>query len=117
MTDGDAINRFLALNVMKWKLCDAQQYPWYERPKGAPIYVTHWKPYTEWPDCEPLLDQIERDQWWWNWNAHEDGYTFAMRKIGGSGNSWLHFGKADTRTAALCRAIATAYRFKEEVNR
>ena len=106
MTDVDALNRFLALNVMGWTI-------------HKDVYLTEcgyerrddWNPHGSLADCEPLLNQIERDKWKWRWCVY-DGYRFVMWQNTVPEKKYLVDG--DTRTAALCECVAKAYGFKNE---
>ena len=73
--------------------------------------------FTKWSECEPLLNQIERDGWEWDWDNYDGRYTFEVQKnceAGPNENSLVFYAHANTRTAALCRAVARAYGWKGE---
>lgn len=72
---------------------------------------------TSWPDCEPLLDKIERDGWKWDWDNFDDRYTFEVMKDCDNGpneNSLVFHVSSKTRTEALCLAVGRAYGWKVE---
>lgn len=80
--------------------------------------------YRAFADCEPLLDKVERDGWEWVWMIYDTQYNFEMWKPGPNGrDSYVEEGSirwpikvsewSDTRTAALCLAVAKSYGWKE----
>ncbi len=115
MTDDqrERLNRFLAEKVTQiyipvgsdprlleeaWK--DGDNIEW-----EPPNYVESW------PDCEPLLDKIERDKWYWSLdNADDGGYGCHAWNHEDYGYGW----SKSSRTEALCLAIARLYGWKEE---
>jgi len=114
----DALNRWLAEHVLGWRqLPYTMGYGFY--PPGPPESnaLGHTVPnfYHSFADCDPLLEQIEKDGWEWIWAVVRciDGtlkYRCDMTKT-----IRLHAIEetADTRTAALCLAVAKAYGWKE----
>ena len=107
-TEVDAINRFLATNVMGWV-----QSPQVQFDGGVIIFNDKVVDFVhQWPDCERLLNQIEQDGWRWYWRC-ERKYQFTMYKVEDMG---AVIEIADTRTAAMCRAVARAYNYQEDGN-
>ena len=104
-TEVAAINRFLAESVMGWKT----PYKWSTDPHDGEDIP--WDPVKYFEQCEPLLNQIELD-WEWAWSIEVETYWFNMwQKHEPYAHVKMH---GDTRTAALCRAIAKAYGWKDE---
>ncbi len=115
----ERLNRFLAEKVTQiympvgsdprlldeaWK--DGENIEW-----EPPNYVESWA------DCGQLLNKIERDGWVWCWDSYDNRYTFEIMRDCESGpneNSLVFHASGETRTEALCLAIAKAYGWKEE---
>lgn len=112
----EPLNRFLAETVMGW---DSKLWGYlglaYERTTGS-IWSHEWSPTSVWRDCEPLLNKIEQDGWEWsarNVKRVDSGayYEFALTK---TIDAHLIVARSESRTEALCLAIARAYGWKEE---
>ncbi len=119
MTDDqrERLNRFLAERVMGWKLitesdvvCGTETL-WVDADEKIRYVELNWDPAKRLACCEPLLDKIERDKWYWSWdNADDGGYGCHAWNHDDYGYGWS---KA-SRTEALCLAIARCYGWKEE---
>ena len=71
----------------------------------------------DWNSCQFLINKIERDGWVWCWDSYDNRYTFEIMRDCESGpneNSLVFHASGETRTEALCLAIAKAYGWKEE---
>lgn len=112
----EQLNRFLAETVMGWEVKSWRYLGCaYVRTTGS-IWSYEWRPIASWSDCGQLLNKIERDGWVWCWDSY-DRYTFEMMRDCASGpneNSRVFHASGETRTEALCLAIAKAYGGKEE---
>jgi hypothetical protein len=123
--DHDALNRWLAEHVLGLTVFKCFGYWWAVPPtckEGDALPQTYIlpDPYRSFADCEPLLDKVERDGWDWSLNAIPPNwgdvydrnprwqYTFRLMR---ADEDWGE--TEDTRTAALCRAVASAYGWKE----
>lgn len=110
MTDDqrERLNRFLVENVMGWRQIET----WWVSPEGFNvIYVKEYQPVVCLRDCEPLLDKIEEDKRHYSFdNVTDGGYGCHVWGQPHSGHGW----SKDSRTEALCLAIARCYSWKEE---
>ncbi len=113
MTDNQRaqLNRFLAERVMGWVEGELNGNQVYRSYEGCEMFVNAWNPCELLRYCEPLLDKIERDKWYWSLdNADDGGYGCHAWNHEDYGYGW----SKSSRTEALCLAIARLYGWKEE---
>ncbi len=113
----DALNRFLAERVMgfqdrtglEWNAYGNAKPQWKDANNNYYMRIPSYC--QSWADCEPLLDKIEQDKYWWDWQRGDtERYWFAIEEAQN-----LHEAYGSTRTEALCLAIAKIYGWKEDV--
>lgn len=113
MTDNQRaqLNRFLAERVMGWVEGELNGNQVYRSYEGCEMFVNAWNPCELLRYCEPLLDKIGRDKWYWSLdNADDGGYGCHAWNHEDYGYGW----SKSSRTEALCLAIARLYGWKEE---
>jgi len=108
----EQLNRFLAEKVMGWTEGEYEHDGMYRSASGIECFVAHWNPLLLLRDCTLLLDKIEQDKHYWTWKKPEGGgCMFCLWGKTRFAEEW----SLDSRTEALCLAIARAYGWKEEV--
>ncbi len=129
----EQLNRFLAERVLEWQFnqpapkgffcrsAPTMDAPvWIKKPDGWQCGLCDSIPdFTQWSDCEPLLNKIEQDGWVWKMGfvafSNERWYWFEIEKNTMQYRPNFHETGQPSCTQALCLAIAKAYGWKEAV--